>query len=196
MARNTNTDGSSRPAEIPGDALGCIQITDGNTTTQDVALQPSPSVTLSGNVTDGSGHGWPLYARIDVAGDPASPFFTDPITGHYSIQLPANATYDVTFTAKLPGYQPLEQSIAVGGSDMTHDVQLQVTPDCTAPGYTEGTTPLQENFDGGNGFPPPGWNVTDPLADPCPRYRRGLVDHDVRSSLQAVAWARHDVDAD
>ena len=71
----------------------------------------------------------------------------------------------MTFTAKLPGYQPLEQSIAVGGSDMTHDVQLQVTPDCTAPGYTEGTTPLQENFDGGNGFPPPGWNVTDPLAN-------------------------------
>ena len=62
-----------------------VQITDGNTTTVNVALQPSPSVTLSGNVTDGSGHGWPLYARIDVAGKPGGPLFTDPITGHYSI---------------------------------------------------------------------------------------------------------------
>jgi N-acetylneuraminic acid mutarotase len=138
-----------------------VQITDSTTTTKNVALQPSPSVTLSGNVTDGSGHGWPLYARIDIAGDPASPFFTDPITGHYSIQVPANATYDVTFTSKIPGYQQNEQSIVVGGTDTTQNVQLSVTADCTAPGYTQGTAPLQENFDGGNGFPPPGWNVVD-----------------------------------
>jgi carboxypeptidase family protein/Kelch motif protein len=140
-----------------------VQITDGTTTTKNVALQPSPSVTLSGNVTDGSGHGWPLYARIDVAGDPASPFFTDPITGHYSIQLPANATYDVTFTSKVQGYQPDEQSIVVGGSDTTQNVQLSVSPDCSAPGYQQNTA-LQENFDGG-GFPPPNWNVTDPLGN-------------------------------
>ena len=141
-----------------------VSITDGNTTTVNVALQPQPSVTLSGNVTDGSGHGWPVYSRIDVAGDPASPFFTDPVSGHYSFKLPANATYDVTFTPKLGGYQPKEQSIAVGGTDTTHDVQLQVTSDCTAPGYKPGSTVLQENFDGG-GFPPPGWNVTDPLGN-------------------------------
>src|SRR5204863_9898619 len=101
-----------------------IQITDGNTTTQDVTLQPSPSVTVSGNITDGSGHGWPLYTRIDVAGDPASPFFTDPVSGHYSISLPANASYDMTFTSQLTGYQVVNQTVDVGGTDMTHDVQL------------------------------------------------------------------------
>jgi Carboxypeptidase regulatory-like domain/Kelch motif len=116
-----------------------VPITDGNTTTVNVALQPSPSVTVSGNITDGSGHGWPLYSRIDVAGDPDAPFFTDPITGHYSIQLPANASYDVTFSSQLTGYQLVQQTIAVGGSDMTHDVQIPVTPDCTAPGYSPGS---------------------------------------------------------
>ena len=116
-----------------------VSITDGTTTTVNVALQPSPIVTVSGTVTDGSGHGWPLYARIDVAGDPNGPFFTDPITGHYSIPLPANASYDVTFSPQLAGYQKVEQSIAVGGSNMTQDVQAPVTPDCSAPGYSAGT---------------------------------------------------------
>ena len=35
---------------------------------QDFALAAAPTVTLSGTVTDGSGHGWPLYAKVDVAG--------------------------------------------------------------------------------------------------------------------------------
>jgi hypothetical protein len=116
-----------------------LQITSGTTTTVNVALQPSPSVTVSGTITDGSGHGWPLYTRIDVAGDPDSPFFTNPITGQYSIQLPANASYDVTFTSQLPGYQPVEQTVDVGGTDMTHNVQVPVTSDCTAPGYSAGS---------------------------------------------------------
>ena len=39
------------------DVKNGVVITDGGTTTKNVALTPSPSVTLSGNVTDGSGHG-------------------------------------------------------------------------------------------------------------------------------------------
>jgi len=140
-----------------------VQITDGNTTTVNVALQPSPSVTLSGTVTDGSGHGWPLYARVDVAGKPGGPTFTDPITGHYSVQLPANATYSVTYTSQLPGYKVATDSVVIGGSNVTHDVQLQVTSDCTAPGYKLDTA-LTEGFDGST-FPPSGWNVTDPLVN-------------------------------
>ena len=116
-----------------------ISITAGTTTTVNVALQPQPSVTVSGTITDGSGHGWPLYTQIDVAGDPASPFFTDPITGHYSIKLPANASYTMTFTSQLAGYQVVQQTVAVGGTDQTHDVTIPVTPDCTAPGYSAGT---------------------------------------------------------
>jgi Carboxypeptidase regulatory-like domain/Kelch motif len=140
-----------------------VQITDGNTTTVNVALQPSPSVTLSGTVTDGSGHGWPLYARIDVAGKPGGPSFTDPITGHYSITLPANASYDVTYTSQLPGYQVAHDTIVVGGTNLTHDVALQVKPDCTAPGYSKDLA-LGEDFSGST-FPPQGWNVLDNVGE-------------------------------
>jgi hypothetical protein len=140
-----------------------VQITDGNTTTVNVALQPSPSVTLSGTVTDGSGHGWPLYTQIDVAGKPGGPIFTDPITGHYSMQLPANATYSITYTSQLPGYQVVTDSVVVGGSDVTHDVAIPVKSDCTAPGYTLDTA-LTESFEG-NTFPPSGWNVVDNVGE-------------------------------
>ena len=115
--------------------------------TKNVALTTQPTVTVSGTVKDGSGHGWPLYARIDVAGDPAAPFFTDPVTGHYSIQLPANATYAVTFTSKIPGYQSNQQTIVVGGPDMTQNVRFRSTPDCTAPGYKQDDSASRENFD-------------------------------------------------
>jgi N-acetylneuraminic acid mutarotase len=136
-----------------------VVITDGGTTTKNVALTASPSVTVSGNVTDGSGHGWPLYARIDVAGKPGGPDFTDPITGHYSIKLPANASYDVTFTSQLTGYQAVHDTVAVGGTDLTHNVAMPVTPSCTAPGYALDLA-LNESFSSDT-FPPPGWQVTD-----------------------------------
>ena len=51
----------------PGAVESGVQITDGNTTTVNVALVPQPKVHVTGTVTDGSGHGWPLYTRIDVA---------------------------------------------------------------------------------------------------------------------------------
>ena len=136
-----------------------VQITDGNTTTVNVALQPSASVHITGTITDGSGHGWPLYTKIAVAGDPNGPFFTDPITGQYDITLPANASYDVTFTSQLTGYQVVNQTVDVGGGDMTHDVSIPVTSDCTAPGYKLDTA-AHEDFEGST-FPPAGWTVTD-----------------------------------
>jgi N-acetylneuraminic acid mutarotase len=136
-----------------------VQITDGNTTTVNVALVPQPKVHLTGTVTDGSGHGWPLYTRIDVAGDPQGPFFTDPITGKYDFTIPANATYDVTYTSQLPGYKVVTDSVVVGGGDTNHDVAIPVLSTCTAPGYKLDTA-LQEGFEGST-FPPAGWNVVD-----------------------------------
>jgi len=141
-----------------------VVITDGGTTTKNVALQASPSVTVSGTVTDGSGHGWPLYARIDITGKPGGPAFTDPITGHYSISLPANATYDMTFTSQLPGYQAAHDSVAVGGTNLTHNVAMIASASCAAPGYTRDYALPTESFEGST-FPPAGWSVTDPLAN-------------------------------
>ena len=88
-----------------GSEDGTVTITADTVTTQDFALTATPSVTVRGTVTDGGGHGWPLYAKIPIAG-PAPDVWTDPTTGDYSVDLPSGATYSMTVTADLPGYLP------------------------------------------------------------------------------------------
>ena len=61
--------------------------------------------TVQGTVTDGSGQGWPLYARLDIAGR-AMPVFTNPTTGRYSVKLEQGRTYQLTVTAMVAGYRP------------------------------------------------------------------------------------------
>ena len=134
-------------------------ISDGGTTTLNAALDPAPSVTLSGTVTDGSGHGWPLYAKIEVTGRPGGPVFTNPETGEYSVDVPAGATHTVTYTATLPGYQVVTDEVEVGSGDTTHDVEVPIREDCTAPGYGL-TAQLISNFNSGL---PPGWLITDEI---------------------------------
>ncbi|MFC6343999.1 choice-of-anchor J domain-containing protein, partial [Nocardioides hankookensis] len=130
-------------------------------TTRDFALTAAPSVTVRGTVTDGGGHGWPLYAKVDIAG-PAPDVWTDPTTGDYSVDLPSGATYSMTVTADLPGYLPSTADVAVGASDVTHDVALQVDDStCTAPGYVFNTAGVTEDFSGE--ALPDGWTVTDGL---------------------------------
>jgi len=138
-----------------------IQVTDGGTTTQNEALTPSPSVHVTGTVTDGSGHGWPLHASIDITGRPGGPVWTNPATGQYSVDLPENATYALTVTSDLPGYQVVNDTVTVGSSDVTHNISVPVNPACTAPGYhlTNHTPVFSESFDGST--MPAGWTVTD-----------------------------------
>ena len=66
----------------------------------------------------------------------------------------------MTVTADLPGYLPSTDDVVVGGSDVTHDVALQVDDNtCAAPGYVFNTSGITEDFDGG--ALPDGWTVTD-----------------------------------
>ena len=58
-----------------------VSISVDQTVTQNFALTPRPEATLSGTVTDGSGHGWPLHAAITISGYPNGVIYTDPITG-------------------------------------------------------------------------------------------------------------------
>ncbi len=138
-----------------------VQVTDGGTTTENVALTTEPSVHVTGTVTDGSGHGWPLHASIAIQGDPHSPVWTNPSTGAYSVDLPENATYALTVTTDLPGYQVVNDTVTVGTSDITHNISVPVDPSCTAPGYqlNFGTPVFSESFDGST--MPAGWTVTD-----------------------------------
>jgi subtilisin family serine protease len=88
-----------------------VDLTAGETTTLDFALDPLPTAVVSGTVTDGSGHGWPLYARIDIDGYPLGPVFTDPVTGAYSVEL-VEAT-DFTFNVSVGGYVTESRPVTV-----------------------------------------------------------------------------------
>src|SRR5215475_2617795 len=139
-----------------------VSITDGGTTTENVALSKVPSSTVSGTVRDGSGHNWPLYARITFDGVPGGAVFTDPATGHYSVSLPDSATYTMHVSADYPGYQSVSQAVTLGTSDTTADVAVPVDAQaCDAPGYqfNFGTPAVSQSFDGTS--IPPDWTVVD-----------------------------------
>ena len=141
-----------------------VVITDGGTTTLNAALSKKPSVHVTGTVTDGSGHGYPLYARIDVTGRPGGPIYTDPVTGKYSVDLPQSDTYEMKFTSTLPGYRVVTDQVVVGTTDVTHNVAIPVQAACTAPGYTLNRhLVFNEPFSGAT-FPP-GWTVVDNIGE-------------------------------
>ncbi|MDT4992964.1 MAG: hypothetical protein QOH97_2856 [Actinoplanes sp.] len=128
--------------------------------TENFALATVPRATVSGVVTDGSGHGWPLYAKITVDGVPGGPVFTDPDTGHYSLSLPQDQTYTLHITPAYDGYQAVTQTVTVGTSAPTTNVAVPINVvTCTAPGYkliADGST---QPFDAPTA--PAGWTVTN-----------------------------------
>ena len=139
-----------------------VTVADGATATQDFALNAQPRETVSGTVAEGSGHGWPLAATLTVAGMPDGTFHTDPVTGHYSMSLPAGATYQVNVSGDYPGMTARTESLAVGTSSRTADFSVPIDAyACTAPGYAAGTTRTidQQTFDGTTA--PDGWTVED-----------------------------------
>ncbi|MFD2762951.1 S8 family serine peptidase [Micromonospora eburnea] len=141
------------------------KITKDATTTTNVALSAVPSVTVSGSVTDGSGHGWPLYAKVSVEGPSGVSDYTTPADGRYSFKLPAGATYSVKVEPQYPGYQTVTKDVVVGSGNVTHNVAVPVVANsCTAaPGYRWGSDGVYETFDGAT--VPAGWSVVDGLGN-------------------------------
>ncbi|MFI5488661.1 S8 family serine peptidase [Micromonospora echinaurantiaca] len=152
------------------------QVREGETTTADVRLVAQPMSTVSGTVTDGSGHGWPLYAKLVIDGYPLGPVFTDPVTGRYSVRLPRSASYTMRVTAQYPGYQAAERTFELGAADLVQDAALTVDESaCTAPGYR--WSGVSEDFDDWadtgtrNGWQisgRPGWRFDNPGYRPVP----------------------------
>ena len=141
-----------------------VQVTDGSTETENLALTAEPMHTVSGTVTDGSGHKWPLRAKITITGYPNGPVYSSPYNGTYSVQLPDNASYTLSASAAdLPGYSPSQVTVSLAGADVTKDIALDVDPStCSAPGYAYHDTGTTETFTGWTGSTPQdGWTVTD-----------------------------------
>ena len=114
-----------------------VQVSGGQTTSQNFALTAAPgTVTLSGTVTDGSGHKWPLYAKITVPGTPLAPVYTNPDTGKYSLTIAADATYTLDVAPVYPGYLLATSTVSIGTKNVTENVKPVIdTAACTAPGY-------------------------------------------------------------
>ncbi|MDG4833659.1 S8 family serine peptidase [Solwaraspora sp. WMMD1047] len=142
-----------------------VTIPENGTAPVDFGLVETPETTVSGRVTDGSGHGWPLYAKIEVAGRPGGPIFTDPKTGRYSFTVPGNTEYRITTTAVYPGYQTVSQDLYVGMTAPTVNIAVPVTAACTAAGYRAslGEPLISESFD--TTETPAGWSVVNRTED-------------------------------
>ncbi|MGW3245509.1 carboxypeptidase regulatory-like domain-containing protein [Streptomyces sp. NPDC001070] len=141
-----------------------IAVTADHTATADLALTKTPNHKVTGKVTDGSGHGWPLYAKITIDGYPNGPVYTDPKTGAYSVDLPEQADYTMHLTPVYPGYSSSDSTIRIGTGDVQHNVSVAADLEqCTAPGFAY---PAQASFGGWTTDPKYGWTVTnkDPSA--------------------------------
>jgi Carboxypeptidase regulatory-like domain/Kelch motif len=137
-----------------------IAIADGQTVTEDFTLTAVPDVTVSGLVRDASGHGWPVYAQVEVAGQPTTAVYTDPATGHYSLTVPSGATYSVEVDPVYSGYVASTQQVTVAASNVGQDIPVQVdTTTCSALGYAYTYSGATQAFDGST--LPAGWTVQD-----------------------------------
>jgi N-acetylneuraminic acid mutarotase len=137
-----------------------VSVTAQATTTQDFTLAALPSVTLSGTVTDATAHHWPLYAKLTVRGMPGGIVYTDPVTGHYGIDVPQGVAETLDVTPVYAGYEGRAVDVAVGDGDTSADVALPVdAATCTAPGYAYEYGGLFEPFAASTA--PAGWTVRD-----------------------------------
>ncbi|MFC1418157.1 carboxypeptidase regulatory-like domain-containing protein [Streptacidiphilus cavernicola] len=142
-------------------AAETVQLADGATLTEAFALDAVPRQTVTGKVTDGSGHGWPLYARVTADGVPGGPVFTDPATGVFTLTLPQNTDYTLHVTAAYPGYRPATATVAVGTATKSVAVPVHLDPTSTqAVGYKVAQTGSEQTFDSTSGAPA-GWKVVD-----------------------------------
>lgn len=123
-----------------------------------LALAPAAMGTITGTVTDASGQGWALYARIAVGTDAST--YTDPETGAYTLELPVG-THTLRVTAQLPGYVVGEREVTVAADGSTvADFGLVVDVDsCSAPGYALNYDGIMEDFNAGE--LPTGWEIHD-----------------------------------
>ncbi|GAA4693544.1 S8 family serine peptidase [Promicromonospora umidemergens] len=143
------------------DAAAQADIVEGETTTLDISLEVAPTTTVSGTVTDGSGHGWPLDAHVTVQGAPSSvSAWTDPFTGEYSFEVPQSAPHTLVVDPSVLGYGTLTQVVEVGAGPASADVAPTALNECTAPGYAlAGAGAGVEEFESGG--VPEGWTVED-----------------------------------
>jgi subtilisin family serine protease len=132
-------------------ATGSVRIKNNGEAVFDVALTKQETQVVEGVVLDGGGHGWPLDATVSTAGDEAVAA-TDPFTGEYSLEIPAEGDWPLTVESAYPGYE----TVVVDPADAAL-IEVPLSPGCLAPGY--GSEILDETFE--SLALPEGWEVVD-----------------------------------
>lgn len=143
-----------------GAGTATVTVTQDATVTANLALRPQDRITLRGTVRDGSGHGWPLYAKVEVPGTPIPAVYTNPVSGRYHLSVPAGEERTLRITPQYPGYPTVEQQVRTDNGDVRRDVALPIDAEsCSAPGYRLNYDGPTQTFDGTG--TPEGWTVTD-----------------------------------
>jgi len=125
--------------------VGSVPVVENTATTQNFSLSPLAKTTVCGTVRDGSGHGWGLYARLNISsqGYDMAPVYTDPISGEYCVELFQGLAYLFSVTALGGGYHT---AVITGTPGLTQDFDLSVDEgSCSALGYGYG--PYDERFE-------------------------------------------------
>jgi subtilisin-like proprotein convertase family protein/subtilisin family serine protease len=126
--------------------VNSVQIDEDMIELLDFDLTTASVILLEGVVSDAQ-TGWALYARIDVAGDPNGPYWTDPESGAYSFVVPTDTVIPLTVTSLVPGY--IADSLNIGPLVSNTEVDVELIADatsCTAPGYEPGA-PLSDGIE-------------------------------------------------
>nr|WP_255672939.1 S8 family serine peptidase [Glycomyces amatae] len=132
-------------------ATGSVRVGRGGEAVFDAELTRLETRIVEGAVVDGSGHGWPLDASVETAGGEAAAA-TDPFTGAFSLEIPADGDWPLTVRADYPGYERL----TVDPADAAL-IEVPISAACLAPGY--GSDVLDERFESLE--VPAGWEVVD-----------------------------------
>ncbi len=137
-------------------SISAVNIISGTTTTLNIPLTPAAMHVVEGFVTDAT-TGWPLYAHITVQSDPVDPpapyndFWSDPVTGYYSVTLAEGITHTFTVEAWAHEYLPTTGDVGPLTGDQTEDWALSPDPaTCAAPGYSSAYV-YSEDFETNDG---------------------------------------------
>ena len=145
----------------PGSADDVIVQSPGETVTNNFYLpQKTNILNLSGRVSDGDGHAYPLYAQVVLQTDGHSEVvYTDPFDGTFQVAIYDDVVYDLQVISMINGYEPFfESSLTHAELAQYHDIPLDVMQVCDAPGYNL-TNNLTQSFTSTD--QPDGWEVWD-----------------------------------
>ena len=84
------------------------------------------NVAVTGTVTDGSGHGWPLYARIEITSASTDPVvvYSDPVTGAYAVELRGRDDLHGGRDGRRAGYAAGGGTVVTAGAPVVADWTL------------------------------------------------------------------------